>query len=138
MGPHGEREKISDPSLTCSFPQIYHDLNFPRPAPIWPCSPVGRATVICSGGRGFESRRDQRLFSFSVWVHFLSGMFIRTLTIFKPLYMLNSAQRPNRTGYPFTYSFRLIFEPLTLYLFMIDTRCIVLLRLSYISNIIII
>ena len=45
-------------SLTCSFAAIYH-LNFPRPAPVWPCSSVGRATLICSGGRGFESHRDQ-------------------------------------------------------------------------------
>ena len=31
----------------------YH-LNFPRPAPIWFCRSVGRATVICYGGRGFK------------------------------------------------------------------------------------
>ena len=36
------------PSLTCSF-AVYYDLNYPRPAPIWPCSSVGRATIICSG-----------------------------------------------------------------------------------------
>ena len=44
------------PSLTYSFAANYH-LNFPRPAPIWPCSSVSRATVICSGGRGFEPHR---------------------------------------------------------------------------------
>ena len=47
------------PSLMCSFAANYH-LNFPRPASIWPCSSVGRATVICSGGRGFEPHRGQR------------------------------------------------------------------------------
>ena len=33
------------------------------------------------------------------------GIFIRALQLatFKPLYMLNSTQRPNLTGYPFTY-----------------------------------
>ena len=31
-------------------------------APIWPCSSVGRAKVICSGGRGFEPHRGQRFF----------------------------------------------------------------------------
>ena len=34
------------PSLMCSFTLNYH-INFLRPAPIWPCSSVGRATVIC-------------------------------------------------------------------------------------------
>ena len=52
------------PSPTCSFAANYH-LNFPQPAPIWPCSSVGRATVICSWGRGFESQRGQRFFSLS-------------------------------------------------------------------------
>ena len=49
------------PSLTCSFAAIFTIL-IPRrrPAPIWPCSSVGRATVVCSGGRGFESHLDQR------------------------------------------------------------------------------
>ena len=47
-------------------------LKLPRPAPIWPRSSVGRATVICSGAHGFESHRGQRFFSFSVWPHFLS------------------------------------------------------------------
>ena len=56
------------------LPQIYH-LNFPRSAPIWSCSSDGRATVICSGGRGFESHRGQRFFSFSLWDHFLSRAF---------------------------------------------------------------
>ena len=32
---------------TCSFHANYL-LNYPRPAPIWPCSSVSRATVICS------------------------------------------------------------------------------------------
>ena len=59
------------PSFTCSFAANYY-LNFPRPALIWPCSSAGRATVICSGGRGFRSRRSQRFFSFSVRAHFLS------------------------------------------------------------------
>ena len=44
------------PSLMCSFAANYH-LNFTRRAPSWPCSLVGRATVICSGGRGFECYR---------------------------------------------------------------------------------
>ena len=50
----------------------YH-LNFPRLVPIWPCSSVGKVTVIRSGGRGFEPHRGQILFSSSVWAHFLSG-----------------------------------------------------------------
>ena len=59
-------------SVTCQFGQpgiiMYCHLNFPRPAPIWPYSSVGRATVICYGDRGFESHQDQRFFfSFSVW-----------------------------------------------------------------------
>ena len=49
------------PSLTCSFATNYH-LNFPRPAPIWPCSLVGKATVICSRGHEFEPHRGQRFF----------------------------------------------------------------------------
>ena len=36
--------------------------NDPRPAPIWSCSSVSRATVICSGSRGFESNRNERYF----------------------------------------------------------------------------
>ena len=28
---------------------------YPRPLPFWPCSSVGRATVIKSEGRGFKS-----------------------------------------------------------------------------------
>ena len=62
-------------SLPCSFAANYHlnDLNFPRPTPISPCSSVGRATVICSGGRGFQSHQGQRFFLFcSVWAYFLS------------------------------------------------------------------
>ena len=43
-------------SPTCPFTAIYHR-NFPRPAPIWPCSSFGRATVICSGDRRFEPHR---------------------------------------------------------------------------------
>ena len=59
-------------SVTGQFGQpgiiMYCHLNFPRPAPIWPYSSVGRATVICYGDRGFESHQDQRVFfSFSVW-----------------------------------------------------------------------
>ena len=40
--------------------------NYPRSAPIWSCSSVGRATVICysDGSRGFESNRGQRYFLF--------------------------------------------------------------------------
>ena len=80
------------PSLTCSFAANYH-LNFPQPAPIWPCSLVGRVSeVVGSNPLGL---RD---FSFSAWAHFLSranaqkvlfGIFFRTLqfTIFKPLYI---------------------------------------------------
>ena len=34
-----------------------------RPSPICPCSSVGRATMICSGGREFESQRAQTFFS---------------------------------------------------------------------------
>ena len=61
------------PSITCSFAATYN-LNFPRPAPIWPCSSVGRALVICSGGREFESQRGQRFFLFDrVGPNFLSG-----------------------------------------------------------------
>ena len=50
--------------LRVHLPQTYH-LSFPRPAPIWPCSSVGRATVICTGGREFGSNPvgAQRLFS---------------------------------------------------------------------------
>ena len=60
------------PNLTCSF-AAYHRPNCPRPAPIWPCSSIGRATMICSGVRGFVSHRGLRFFSsFSVRVHFLS------------------------------------------------------------------
>ena len=33
---------------------------------------IGRATVVCSEGRGFEPHRGQRFFSFSIWAHFLS------------------------------------------------------------------
>ena len=47
------------PSLSCSFTATY-----PRPAPVWPCSSVCSATVICSGGRGFECNRGQRLLLF--------------------------------------------------------------------------
>ena len=39
-------------SRTCSFAANYH-LDFLRPAPSWPCSSVGRATVICSGDHVF-------------------------------------------------------------------------------------
>ena len=52
------KTSLVTPSLMCSFAANYH-LNFPRPAPIWPCSSVGRATVIRSGGRGFESHWGQ-------------------------------------------------------------------------------
>ena len=44
-------------------------LNIPRPAPIWPCSSVGRDTMICSGGRGFKNHRGKRLFLFLPWAH---------------------------------------------------------------------
>ena len=58
---------------------------------------VGRAMVICFGDRGFESRRGQRFFSFSMWAHFVSragtqkvlvGIFLEhfNLTTFKLLY----------------------------------------------------
>ena len=49
---------LVNPSLTCSSAANYH-LTFPRPAPMWPCSSFGRATVICSGRRGFEPHRGQ-------------------------------------------------------------------------------
>ena len=56
-------------SVTGQFGQpgiiMYCHLNFSRPAPIWPYSSVGRATVICYGDRGFESHQDQRVFSHS-------------------------------------------------------------------------
>ena len=51
------------PSLTCSFASNYH-FNFPRPAPIWPSSSVGRATVICSVDCKFEPHRGQKYFVF--------------------------------------------------------------------------
>ena len=85
------------PSLMCSFAANYH-LNFPRPAPIWPCSSIGRATVSCSGGRGFESLRGQRFLSHSpCWPISFLGLLLRRyylgfgirslqLTTFKPLY----------------------------------------------------
>ena len=41
-----------------------------RTVPICPCSSVGRATVICSGGRGFELHRGKAFFLF-----FLVGPF---------------------------------------------------------------
>ena len=57
----------------CLFAAIYH-LNYPRPELNYlPCSSVGIAMVNCSEGRGFESHRGQRVFSFSVWAHFLFG-----------------------------------------------------------------
>lgn len=34
-------------------------LQYPRYAPVWPCSLIGRAALICSGGRGFNSYPDQ-------------------------------------------------------------------------------
>ena len=33
-------------------------LSVPRRVPIWPRSSVGRTTLICSGGRGFESHQQ--------------------------------------------------------------------------------
>ena len=63
------------PSLTCSFAAIFTILiPHRRPAPIWPCSSVGRATVVCSGGRGFESHLDQEISSqsFSMWAQKVS------------------------------------------------------------------
>ena len=33
--------------------------HFPRPAPVWPCSSVGGATVIKPEGRGFKSHPGQ-------------------------------------------------------------------------------
>ena len=88
------------PSITCSFAATYN-LNFPRPAPIWPCSSVGRALVICSGGREFESQRGQRFFLFDpvgpfpFWGHRSEGRVW-------DFYWSSSAKRPNFTGYPFT------------------------------------
>ena len=64
------KEILVTPSLTCSFTANYH-LNFPRPAPVWPCSSVGRATVTCSEGRGFKPHQGQR-FILLLWAHFLS------------------------------------------------------------------
>ena len=94
----GQRPHLTGyPSLTCSFAAIYH-LNFPQTAPIWPCSSVGRATVICSGGRGFEPHRGQRFFLFLRVAYFLSRAnaqqelfgIIRhfNLSLLKPKYML--------------------------------------------------
>ena len=88
------------PSLTCSLATNYL-LNSLRPAPIWPCSSVSRATVICCGGRGFEPHRGQRVFLFLHLGPFLSrataqkvlfGIFIRALqlTTFKPLYIVRN------------------------------------------------
>ena len=75
-----ERPKLVNllvtPSLACSFAANYHlILNLPQPAFIWPCGSAGRATVICSGGRGVV--RD--FFSFSVWAHFLSRVFAQKI-----------------------------------------------------------
>ena len=50
---------------TCLFAVNYNHLNFPRAAPIWPCSSVGTTTVLCFRDRGFESHQGQRLFSLS-------------------------------------------------------------------------
>ena len=52
------------PSLTCSSAANYH-LNFPRPAPIWPCSSVGeqRRSVPEVVGSNPTTVRD--FFSFS-------------------------------------------------------------------------
>ena len=46
-------------------------LSVPRRVPIWPRSSVGRTTLICSGGRGFESHQGQIFFPFSLSAHFL-------------------------------------------------------------------
>ena len=59
------------PLLMFEFAANCH-LNDPRPATIWPCSSVGRVTVICSGGREVESHRGKRIFPFSVWAHCIS------------------------------------------------------------------
>ena len=61
-------------------------------APIWPCSSVGRTTVICSGGRGLESHQGQRFFSLSpcgpisfLWLplrsHYIFGIFTQYLNL---------------------------------------------------------
>ena len=42
----------------------YKETRFLKTVPIWPCSSVGRATVIYSGGHGIESHRGQRFFLF--------------------------------------------------------------------------
>lgn len=48
------------PLYVCSFQcRFITILIYP---PIWPCGSVGRATVICSGGRGLEPRWGQRFF----------------------------------------------------------------------------
>ena len=100
------------PSLTSSFATNSH-LNFPRPAPIWPCSSVGRATVICSRGRGFESHRCQRFFllspcgsisflELSLRRYYLEYLHSTSTHLNHFLCLLVPSRCPNPTGYPFT------------------------------------
>ena len=59
------------PSLTCLFVANHH-LNYSRPAPVWFCSSVGRASIIYSDVVGTNPTHVRDCFSLSVWVHFLS------------------------------------------------------------------
>ena len=70
-----DQTSLVAPSLMCSIAANYH-LNYPRSAPFWPCSSVGRARVIRSGGRGFKPYGVCRdFFSSSLWPDFLSRAF---------------------------------------------------------------
>ena len=61
----------------CSFAANYH-LNFlPSSRGGGGGASVGRAMVICFGDRGFESRRGQRFFSFSMWALSFLGLALR-------------------------------------------------------------
>ena len=49
-------------TLPCTWTyslQCHWHLHFPHPALVWPCSSVGGAAVIKSGGRGFNSHPGQ-------------------------------------------------------------------------------
>ena len=58
-----------------------------------------------SGQRFFLFLRVGQFLSRAIAQKILFWIFIRELQLatFEPLYMLNNAQRPNLTGYPFTY-----------------------------------
>ena len=71
-------------SLTCSFAANYQ-FNFPRPAPIWPCSSVGKATEIVpavvgsnpTGVRDFLSPCGPISFPWAIAQKVLFGIFIQ-------------------------------------------------------------